>query len=238
MPDGPLQLPLPLPHAAEYGRDSFVRAPSNADALALVERWPDWPAPVAVLSGPPGSGKTHLAHIWAERAGAGWLAASELLGTDALASWAGGSLAVEDVPTHAPPEQALFHLANLAKETGAGLLLTARAPAAEWRVQLPDLRSRLRMATPAELGPPDDQLLRTVLVKLFADRQLTVERPVIDYLLTRMERSLNTALAIVDALDRAALAGGHRITRPLAAATLAQLAGAAEGSRNGHSLSS
>ncbi len=66
----PSQLPLALAHPPQHGRDSFLPGRSNRAALALVERWPDWPAPIALLSGPAGSGKTHLAHIWAERSGA------------------------------------------------------------------------------------------------------------------------------------------------------------------------
>jgi chromosomal replication initiation ATPase DnaA len=215
----PSQLPLSLGHEPHYGRDSFVAGPSNRTALALIERWPAWPAPVLVLTGPPGSGKTHLAHIWAERTGAEIVRAAELR---AHAPRGESGLVVEDVAMDAVPEQLMFHLINAAKEAAGSLLITSRFPAAHWRVALPDLRSRLRMAAPAALGPPDDELLRTVLVKLFADRQLTVDRAVIDFLLVRMERSLSAALLLVEALDREALAAGRAITRPLAARIIAE----------------
>lgn len=217
MAESPSQLPLPLPHAPHYDRDSFLPGPSNAAALHLIERWPDWPSPVVVLSGPPGSGKTHLAHVWASLSGAAILAASHLHTADVLATYQAGGIAVEDVSMHDVPQHALFHLINSAKESGGSLLLTSRTSAADWRIDLPDLRSRLRMATPVALDPPDDELLRKVLVKLFADRQLTVDKPVIDYLLVRMERSLSAAVTLVEALDRQALATARRITRPLAA---------------------
>ena len=129
----------------------------------------------------------------------------------------GATLVVEDVEADAVPEQPLFHLINSAAEANGSLLVTSRSPAADWQVSLPDLRSRLRMAAPATLTGPDDDLLRKVLVKLFADRQLIVETAVIDYLLVRMERSLGAALLLVDRLDREALASGSRITRSLAA---------------------
>ena len=123
---------------------------------------------------------------------------------------AGGALAVEDVAPEAVPEAALFHLINSVREVGGSLLITSRTPAEEWRVSLPDLRSRLRLAAPVALGAPDDELLRQVLVKLFADRQLVVDKPLIDYLISRMERSLSAAVALVEALDREALAAGRR----------------------------
>jgi chromosomal replication initiation ATPase DnaA len=217
----PSQLPLALPHSPHYGRESFVAGASNAAALALIERWPDWSAPVAVLSGPPGSGKTHLAHIWAERAGAEFLATDQLGETD-RPPLADRAVVVEDVGMDNVPERALFHLLNAAKEAGASVLITSRTPVSDWRVGLPDLRSRLRMAVPLALDTPDDELLRKVLVKLFADRQLIVEKAVIDYLLLRIERSLSAAAAVVEAIDREALAAGRSITRPMAARILAE----------------
>ena len=122
-----------------------------------------------------------------------------------------------------PPDAALFHLINSAREAGASLLLTSRSPAGDWRVGLPDLASRLRMAAPATLAAPDDDLLRQVLVKLFADRQIMISRPVVDYLLLRMERSLRAAVDLVEALDRTALAEGGAITRPMAARVLSAM---------------
>jgi chromosomal replication initiation ATPase DnaA len=214
---------LALPHAPQYGADSFLVGPSNSAAFSLITRWPDWPSPVVVLSGPPGSGKTHLAHIWAERAGARLLHASELDTVPPEPSSLAAGLVLEDVdPVHVP-EQGVFHLINTCKEIGASLLLTSRAPAGSWTVSLPDLRSRLRMAAPASLESPDETLLRQVLVKLFADRQLMVDKPVVDFLLARMERSFSAAVLLVDLLDREALAARRPISRPLAGEVLATM---------------
>lgn len=224
MAPAPSQLPLPLPYAPQYGRDNFIRGRCNDAALALVERWPDWPAHIILLSGPAGSGKTHLAHIWAARSGAAILRAAELdrrVPTDLFRT---SGLVIEDVDVRRVPEKPLFHLINSAGEAGARLLITSRGPAADWHVGLPDLRSRLRMAAPVALQEPDESLLRKVLVKLFADRQLGVDKTVIDYVLVRMERSLNSARRLVDALDRAGLAAGQPITRPLAARILSERA--------------
>jgi len=218
----PTQIPLTLPHSPQYGREDFIVGGSNAAALRLLESWPDGSAPLAVLSGPPGSGKTHLAHIWAGRTGAGILAADDLARGLLTRAREGGNIAVENVGPENIPGASLFHLINSVKEQGGALLLTSRRPAEDWQVELPDLRSRLRMATPVTIGAPDDELLRKALVKLFADRQLVVEKAVIDYMLLRMERSLASAIALVEALDRAALAAGRAITRPMAARILSE----------------
>lgn len=219
----PRQLPLALAHAPHYGRDAFVEGVSNGAALRLVESWPGWPSPVVLVSGPAGSGKTHLAHVWAERAGARIVEGAGLSIATVPDLQAGGAMAVEDVDAATIPEAALFHLINRANELGAWLVLTAGRPAEDWGVGLPDLRSRLRLATPVALGAPDDDLLRQVLVKLFADRQLIVDKPLVDYLIVRMERSLSFAGVLVRALDAAALAAGRPVTRAIAAAVLADL---------------
>jgi chromosomal replication initiation ATPase DnaA len=178
---------------------------------------------VVVLSGPEGSGKTHLAQIWAERSGAEVWQCEELHRKQGFPSPPEGGLVVEDVDPERVPQRTLFHLVNGAKEAGANLLLTSRRPAEGWRVELADLRSRLRMAAPAALDQPDDDLLRRALVKLFADRQLIVRKPVVDYLLARMERSLAAAVSVVATVDREALASRRPITRRLVAEVLSLL---------------
>lgn len=224
----PTQLPLALPHAPSYRREDFVPGPSNREALKLIESWPDWPSPVLLLFGPAGSGKTHLVRIWAERARAVVVTADALLDERAPILSDRGALAIEDVAADSVPEHPLFHLFNAAREHQASLLVTSRDRPEDWKVNLPDLRSRLRLATPAVLGSPEDELLRQVLVKLFADRQLLVDRPVIDYLLARMERSLSAAAMLVEAIDHSALSAGRRINRAMAAAVLAEAPDAVE----------
>jgi chromosomal replication initiation ATPase DnaA len=215
------QLPLALPHVPSYGRDDFVVGASNEVALKLIESWPAWTSPVLLLAGPPGSGKTHLVNIWASTADAWIMRAGMLADLVHPTVFAGRAIVIEDASPTEIPEAALFHLINSVREVSGSLLITSRAPADEWTVGLPDLRSRLRMATPAALGAPDDELLRKVLVKLFADRQLVVDKALIDYLISRMERSLSAAAELVETLDREALAAGRRITRPMAAAVFA-----------------
>jgi chromosomal replication initiation ATPase DnaA len=222
---GPSQLPLALPHSPNYEREDFMRGPSNQAALRLIESWPDWPQPIVLLSGPPGAGKTHLTNIWSALAAGEILPALELQDKRVLPHAAAKrALAIEDVQPEQVPEAGLFHLINSVRELGGTLLLTSRRPAEDWRVELPDLRSRLRQAASVALGAPEDELLRQVLVKLFTDRQLVVEKPVIDYLVSRMERSLGAAIGLVEMLDKRALAGGRRITRAMAAEIVASAA--------------
>lgn len=222
MPDAtsPRQLALALGHTDSFAREDFLRGPTNADALAMIEHWPDWPARTLALVGPEGAGKSHLAAIWAETSGARFLSARALAETDLPAALATGALVVEDLAPDAFDERALFHLLNLSREEGAFLLLTARAAPATWPVRIADLGSRLRAVPVVELGSPDDALLRAVLMKLFADRQLRVDDSLVNYLATRIERTFAAAREMVALLDREALRQQRPVTRALAAELL------------------
>jgi chromosomal replication initiation ATPase DnaA len=216
----PRQLALALGHEESFAREDFLEGPSNAAALKLIERWPDWPDHLLVLAGPEGSGKSHLAAIWANAAGARFLAARALVQANLPAALSTGALVIEDLAGGAVDERALFHLINLAREEGAFVLVTAPSAPSGWTLQVPDLASRLRALPVVALGVPDDALLRAILVKLFADRQLAVEESLLGYLTSRIERSFAAARAIVERLDREALRLHRPVTRALAADVL------------------
>jgi chromosomal replication initiation ATPase DnaA len=212
----PRQLALALEHAESYVREDFLSGPCNEDALALIESWPDWPASAIALIGPEGSGKTHLATIWAMAAGARVISARALGESDLPAALATGALVVEDAAASAD-ERALFHLINLAREERAFLLFTARTVPSLWQAAIPDLLSRLRALPLVTLTAPDDAMLRGVMVKLAADRQLAVDESVVRYVSARIERSFAAARAAVITLDKEALRQGRPPSRALAA---------------------
>jgi chromosomal replication initiation ATPase DnaA len=213
----PRQLVLALDHATSFAREDFLAGPANQAALALIDRWPDWPANVMALVGPEGSGKTHLASIWADTAGARVLSGKRLDDSDLPAALATGALVIEDLDPADLDERALFHLLNLAREERAYVLITARAQPAGFPVAIRDLASRLRAVPVVTLAPPDDALLRALIVKLAADRQLSVDEPLVSYLATRIERSFTAARAAVARLDEEAMRRHRPVTRALAA---------------------
>jgi chromosomal replication initiation ATPase DnaA len=212
----PTQLALALDHGESLAREDFLSGPSNAAALALIERWPDWPSRTVLLRGPEGSGKSHLAAIWAREAGARMLSPRALDSAEVPVALATGALVLENLAERSFDEASLFHLLNLAREERAYVLITARSAPATWRVEVPDLASRLRALPVVALEAPDDALLRAVIVKLFADRQLAVDESLVAYLVTRIERSFAAARAAVAELDREALRLKRPVTRALA----------------------
>jgi chromosomal replication initiation ATPase DnaA len=211
----PRQLALALDHTESYARDDFLPGPCNEAALKLIESWPDWPARAVALIGHEGSGKSHLASIWAKTAGARVISGHALTQSGIPVALATGVLVVEEAPS--ADERALFHLLNLAREEGAFLLLTARVAPSIWPTAIADLASRLRALPVIVLQPPDDAMLRGVIIKLAADRQLSLDESAVSYLLTRIERSFAAARAAVIALDNEALRQRRAPTRALAA---------------------
>lgn len=218
------QLALPLPAKAALRRGDFLIAPPNADAVLAVEGWRGWPGRKMILTGPAGSGKTHLTHVWASEAEATILQIPDLAGALGRPLAPEARIAVEDADRIADPEDELrlLGLHNLLQEGGGWLLLTARTPPADWPPGLPDLASRLQAAGIARLREPDDALLSGLLLKLFDDRQLAVEPAVIAYLTPRIERSFAAAQDLVARIDTAALAQRRAVTRPFAAEILGE----------------
>ena len=219
LPVPPRQLALDLSLPESLSREDFLVSPSNEAALAMVESWPNWPAQVLALCGPPGSGRSHLGAIWAELSGARRLAARELDIARIPSALATNALLLEDVDAQVAPT-AMFHLLNAAREQGAFLLMTVTEHPSSWVITLPDLVSRLRAVPVVMLDPPDDGLLRAILVKLAMDRQLLIEAETIEFCARRMDRSLSAARSLMSALDAEGLETGRRVTRQLAGRVL------------------
>jgi chromosomal replication initiation ATPase DnaA len=216
----PRQLAFALPHAESLTRDNFLEGPANEAALTLIERWPDWPNRIMVLAGEEGSGKSHLASIWAERSGARSIAAHALTAASVPSALATGALVVEDLKENGFDDRALFHLMNLAREDDAFVLITTRVTPSAFEIELRDLRSRLRAVPVVPLAPPDDLLFRALIVKFCADRQMAVDESLVGYLVGRIERSYAAARQAVELLDSEALRLGRPVTRALAAELL------------------
>ncbi|CAJ1391675.1 unnamed protein product [Effrenium voratum] len=222
MPDR--QMLLDLGRAPSLTREDLIVTDANRDAAALVDRWPEWASPFAAVAGGPGSGKTHLASVWRSVSGAHAMADPRRpSAADLDAAQAGTPVLCDGLAPDGLDEAAFFHLLNAVRGSGGSILITAETAPSGWVLATPDLASRFRAATVASLGLPDDDLLRAVAVKLFADRQVAVDPAVVAYLLPRLERSLSALADIVVRLDEVALARKMSITRPLAAEVLREI---------------
>lgn len=219
-----VQLTFALPHRPSLSGDDFFVSESNRDAVEAVDRWPDWPAHALALVGPASSGKTHLASVWREKSGATLLLAADV--SDQLIETLDGAgcYVLEDAG-QVRDETAFFHLLNWVREGGGSLLITSSEPLSRLPVGLKDLHSRLAALPVAKLQQADDMLLGVLIGKQFADRQISVDDAVIQYVLARIERTSGALADVVEALDQASLVAGRRITIPLARDVLKALGG-------------
>ena len=221
------QIPFDWEHQPSHDEADFIEGEGNRLALAHIRAFPNWAGPLTLIEGHASSGKSHLARIWAGRTGAGWAAAGEV--EDLSRQGGTAPLVVEDVDRAGYDEDVLFHLLNQAMRDGRPLLLTAREPVAEWPFATNDLKSRARLAARFTVELTDDIQLSQMFVKLFGDRQVSVDPRVISYLVARMERSPEEVVALAGLADRIALSRGSAITRAVAAAALAERGVAQDG---------
>lgn len=224
----PEQLVFDLPVRRALGRRDLLVASCNADAVAWLDRWPDWPHMGLVLCGPPASGKTHLASVWDARADATWLDGAALDRLAAREDPDPSAAILDDVDRllgqRPDRQETVFHLFNRLRATGGALLMTALEPPARWALDLRDLSSRLKTLPVAAIGAPDDPLLAALIVKHFRDRQVQTSPEVVDFILRRADRSFAGVDRVAAAIDRLALAAGRPITVPLARQALDRLA--------------
>lgn len=223
MTTSPRQLALDIPHRPALGLEDFLVSESNREAVALIDRWPDWPAGAAVITGPAGSGKSHLVNVWLAKSGAGLCSAHEISSDTVPGMTSSGALAIEDIDKGPLDERALFHVLNLVKEQRLSVLMTSAERPGNIAIALPDFSSRFKALPVAEIAAPDDALLGAVLVKQFSDRQLPVDPAIITYCLARMERSMDAARRLVGEIDTLALAMKRGVTRAIAAEALDSL---------------
>ena len=213
------QLILDLAHRPADGREDFFVTSCNKPALDFIDCWPDWPAPFAILCGPRGCGKSHLAAVWQKQSGADLLGQAEIESRIERVSL-NDCCFVIDLSVGILDEKIFFYFFNRVAEYGGTILATSTSPPGHWKFDLPDLGSRLRAAPVVKIGMPDDALLEAVLVKLFLDRQLRVEPDVITYIVRRIHRSLGAARDLIRVLDEAALAQKRVISVPLVRSVL------------------
>jgi chromosomal replication initiation ATPase DnaA len=216
------QLVLDLGLRPAFGRDDFLVTPANHEAVALIDGWPNWPSYGAVLTGAQGAGKSHLAEVWRQMSRAQLAHASGLTIDSVPELSATGAVVVDGLSAGHFNETALFHLLNELRQSKGSILLTSTLWPLQ-QVQLSDLASRLAALPVAAIRPPDDALLRGVLVKLFSDRQIAVDEALVGYLVARMPRSLDTARQLVARIDAAALQQGVEVTRTFAGKVLADM---------------
>ena len=218
------QLPLPLDFARRT-LASYLVGSCNQDAVDLILSWPQWPGPLVYLHGPAACGKTHLARIWAQDRANALLVPAEEIGPGALDRFASTTRLVVDGIERLASETALFHIVDDMLIRNGSLLLTGREAPPALSLRLADLKTRLALASPAEILAPDETFLAQLILRLAEEIQVAMDPALAAYCVSRMERTHLAAINLISALDRRSLATGKRVSREMAAAVLDELAG-------------
>ena len=221
---------MPVQASFEFsgGPDRFDQldvSASNASALELLKSARDWPFSAICLIGPPRSGLTTIARLWAAHFDAEQLAASELQGlaADRLNRLAAGYLVMDDADCGVEESQFLFLLNQVAEKKGR-ILLTAHTSPGNWAVKSRDLASRLTAMTLAEIAPMDADMYHTRLTSLLERYRLKHSEEVAAYTALRLERTYADVEEYVTRL--AGRTGpGQGLTVPLARAVLDEMYG-------------
>ena len=215
MSDAPSrQLSLDLAFRPAMEREDFLVSECNAAAVDAIDRFESLSPPLLVIVGPIGAGKTHLSEVWrtssnAVRADAGGL------GEDMAARMLeAGAAIIEDMPGDpgALDEGTLFHILNAAVQNRIRLLMTSRTAPPAWGLVTEDVKTRLRLATVVTIDLPDDVLFSALIMKLMADRQMTVAANALRYAVPRLERSFEAAENFVEAVERVSVEKRKTVT--------------------------
>ena len=231
------QLPLEFSYLPSMGKEDFMVAKCNLEAATLIEDWPNWPYFAVCIYGSEGCGKTHLANVFAATVAARtkypykipFIRANQIeLETVHKLFEQNKCLVVEDLTPEINCE-ALFHLYNLYRDEGGNILFTANQAPARMKFKLPDLQSRLNIVTSIEIKEPDDDLLSSLLIKMFMDRQVMVNPEIINYMVANMQRSFAYARKLVAEIDNISLAKKRAVSVPIVKEAIASLAADTQG---------
>ena len=207
-----MSFPFSVPNLMR--REDFMVSECNAEAFAMVETWPNWLASGLVIYGPRGCGKSHLAHLFAARVQQALqtpirvsILNAEQIKMRQVARIAADNqcLVVENLTAKIDAE-ALFHLFNLLNEPTRCILWTSETAPSRLHLPLKDLQSRLNMLPSVEISAPDDIMLQTLIVKLFADRQIIISPEILNYIMQNTERSFAYVRDLVEEIDALSLA--------------------------------
>ena len=210
-----VQLSLNLKKKGIYEEDDFLVSSSNKEAYKLVNSWPEWRSRKIIIFGDSGTGKTHLSKIWQKNTSAIILNLNQLKKIKFESFFKKKNIfIIENISDFFDKinkkeknnlEKQLLHFYNLIEEKKGYLLLTSLIAPKLWKISLPDLKSRILSSIAVKIKKPNDQLLSSVLVKLFVDKQILIDKKIIKFIVYRSERSFANLENIVNKIDKQSL---------------------------------
>ena len=208
------QLILNFPTKKAYKKEDFYVSPSNKEAYDFVSSWPKWIKRIVNIFGPPGSGKSHLASILKSKTSFLQVNAKDLDDKIFLKFKTKEALIIDNLDQKVS-EKLLFSLWNFALQDNKYLLVTSVKPITSYKFKTRDLISRVNSSLIIGINLPSDDLISVIIAKNFSDKQITVEKKHIDYIIKRIDRSYEKISQFILTLDKYSLKKGSRFNLKL-----------------------
>ena len=202
------QLILKFPSHQAYKKEDFYVSPSNQEAYDLINSWPKWIKRTVNIFGPSGSGKSHLASILKSKTSYLQVEGKNLDDEIFFKFKIKESLIIEDLDEKVS-EKLLISLWNTILQDNKYLLITSKKPINSFKFKLRDLMSRVTSSIIIGINLPSDDLISVILAKNFSDKQITVEKKHIDYIVKRIDRSYEKISQFILTLDKYSLKKGR-----------------------------
>ena len=198
------QLLLDFDYDQNFKDDDFYVGKSNYYTFELINKWPKWEKNFLNISGEKFSGKTHIVNIFLKKFN-GIKIESNLLNNDSLKTIKPfQSIVLEDL-TLEVDEKLIYTLFNIIDQDNKFLIITSNKPIVEINFKLEDLRSRTKNCLLAKIENPDDELMFALILKNLSDRQITLDKKLIDFIIKRVDRSYGKIFEFIYKIDEISL---------------------------------
>ena len=198
------QLLLDFHYKTNFNEHDFYLSKSNSNAFNLIYRWPNWDKRILNISGEKFSGKSHLANIFRLKSKAFLIKGNEIDNSIFKSIKLHESIIIDDYE-ECKEEEILYSIFNLIDQDSKYLLINSLKPINEIKYRLPDLASRSKNCLYAEIQNPDDELLFAIILKNFSDRQIKIEKKIINFIISRIDRSYRKIDEFIYKIDELSL---------------------------------
>jgi chromosomal replication initiation ATPase DnaA len=198
------QLLLDFNYRQNFKDDDFYVGRSNYFAFELINKWPKWEKNFLNISGEKYSGKSHLVNIFLKKFNGVKIEANLLNNDNFKTIKSYENIILENLNLDIN-EKLIYTLFNLVDQDNKYLIITSTSPIAEINFQLDDLRSRSKNCLLANIENPDDELMFALILKNLSDRQISLDKKLIDFIIKRIDRSYSKIFEFIYKIDKISL---------------------------------
>ena len=198
------QLLLELDYKTNFNEHDFYLSKSNSSAFKIINTWPAWDKKILNISGEKFSGKSHLANIFKLKSNAFLVQGNKINNSIFKNLKLYESIVIDDFE-ECNEEEILYSIFNLVDQDSKYLLINSLKPINKIKFKLPDLSSRTKNCLYAEIENPDDELLFAIILKNFSDRQIKIEKKIINFIISRIDRSYRKIDEFIYKIDELSL---------------------------------